>query len=336
MKNTTQSLNRISALSSLDFPSPGASVLTMCDLLLVAIRPAVYRGLFVAALCLLVFGNLRSAHAAAPDGSEAAQPERVVSLDYCADQYVLQFVAAKNILALSPEAVAEFSYYRDRAGRFPSVRPIVEDVLSLKPDLVVRSYGGGYGMVDVLRQLDVPVVQIGYASTLVEVQQTVLLVSAALGASRAGQILVASLERRLQQIAAASAHKTAESALYMTPTGVTAGPGTLIHDILLAAGFRNFEDKPGWRALPLERLVYAGPDVVARAFYQSDFGHRDRWSAAAHPVTQRQLAAAQQIPLEGAWTSCGAWFLMDAVEALHGSRMGVAVPPTAAEGSRQP
>jgi iron complex transport system substrate-binding protein len=34
-------------------------------------------------------------------------------------------------------------------------------------------------------------------------------------------------------------------------------------------------------------------------------------------VTQRQLAKARHVPLEGAWTSCGAWFLMDAVEALR-------------------
>jgi iron complex transport system substrate-binding protein len=105
--------------------------------------------------------------------------------------------------------------------------------------------------------------------------------------------------------------------MYMTPTGVTAGPGTLMHDMLMAAALTNFEKRPGWQALPLERLLYESPDVVARAFYKSVFSHQDIWSAAQHPVTTAQLAHVRKVPLQGAWTSCGAWFLMDAVEALH-------------------
>ena len=272
--------------------------------------------LVVAAVLLLLCDSTRYGYAEAYATAAKVPPKRIVSLDYCADQYVLQFTAAENILALSPEAVQEFSYFRDRAQDFPSVRPIVEDVISIKPDMVVRSYGGGYGIVEVLAQLDIPMVQIGYANTLAEVKQSVLSVSAALGSAQMGEKIVADMDMRLQQISA-EVRAAESSALYMTPTGVTAGPGTLMHDVLLAAGFDNFENKPGWRALPLERLVYGGPDVVARAFYQSAYGHRDLWSAAAHPVTQRQLAKARQVPLEGAWTSCGAWFLMDAVEALR-------------------
>jgi len=271
---------------------------------------------------LLVWVDVRCLHATTLAATQG-QATRIVSLDYCADQYVLQFAAAENILALSPEAVQEFSYLREQARDFPSVRPIVENVISIKPDLVVRSYGGGYGIVGVLDQLDIPVVQIGYANTLAEVQQSVLTVSAALGAADRGEHLVAAMRKRLQEISIA-AGTAKSSALYTTPTGVTAGPGTLIHDILLAAGFDNFEHKPGWRALPLERLVYSGPDVVAQAFYQSAYGHRDLWSAAAHPVTQRQLASAGRVSLDGAWTSCGAWFLMDAVEALFAGHTGEA------------
>ncbi len=271
---------------------------------------------------LLVWVDMRCLLAATPDATQA-WPARVVSLDYCADQYVLKFAAVENILALSPEAVQEFSYLREQARGFPSVRPIVENVISIKPDLVVRSYGGGYGIVEVLDQLDIPVLQIGYANTLTEVQQSILTVSAALGAADRGEQIVAAMRKRLQEISIA-AGKEKGSALYTTPTGVTAGPGTLIHDVLLAAGFDNFEDKPGWRALPLERLVYSGPDVVAQAFYQSAYGHRDLWSAAAHPVTQRQLANSGRVALDGAWTSCGAWFLMDAVEALVAEHEGEA------------
>ena len=266
----------------------------------------------IAAVVLIAGVGMQQAYAN-PDKSAAG---RVVSLDYCADQYVLQFVAAENILALSPEANQEFSYLRNKAHGFQTVRPIIEDVLSLGPDTVVRSYGGGYGIENMLGKLGVTVVQIGYANTLPQVRQSVLSVSAALGASESGRKMIARMDERLQAISD-NTDQNNTPALYMTPTGVTAGPGTLMHDMLLAAGLKNFEERPGWHALPLEKLVYNRPEVVAQAFYQSIYGHRDLWSAAAHPVTRQQLALAHHVQLQGAWTSCGAWFLMDAIETLH-------------------
>ena len=105
-------------------------------------------------------------------------------------------------------------------------------------------------------------------------------------------------------------------ALYMTPGGVTSGEGTLVHEILRAAGLANFQDRPGWNALPLERLAYERPDVIAAAFYESAGGSTDSWSAARHPVARAQLSDGPVVPLDGAWTSCGGWFLVDAIEAL--------------------
>jgi len=68
---------------------------------------------------------------------------KIVSLDFCADQYALELLPRSQILALSPDALAKFSYHKDRAQNIPTVRPRAEDILALKPDLIIRSYGGG-------------------------------------------------------------------------------------------------------------------------------------------------------------------------------------------------
>jgi len=86
------------------------------------------------------------------------------------------------------------------------------------------------------------------------------------------------------------------------------------------AGYSNFESTPGWRPIPLERLVYEQPDVVAAAFYESLAQSRNTWSASRHPIAQRQLQGSHAVPLRGAWTSCGGWFIMDAIEALAKQR----------------
>lgn len=246
----------------------------------------------------------------------APAAERVVSLDYCADQFVLEFVERSRITALSPDATRSFSYLRDKAVGIPSLRPLAEDILIAKPDLVVRSYGGGADIARFLGQFDIPVVQLGYAGSLQDIKYNVLAVSAALGNSQHGVRIVTDMERRLAKIATANQNRGSPATLYMTPTGVTSGPGTIVHELIITAGLGNYQTQAGWHQLPLERLVYQSPDVVALAFFESLTNHANAWSATRHPIAQRQLELAMAIPLQGAWTACGGWFLLDAIDAL--------------------
>ena len=250
----------------------------------------------------------------------ADAPRRIVSLDYCADQYVLKFADREDILALSPDAGKRFSYMRAAAEGIPTVRPRTADVLALQPDLVVRTYGGGHDIADFMKEPGVPVVQIGFPQSIAEVRDEVLRVGTELGKPDEAEKLVADMDRRLKALAERSGPQ--REVLYMTPAGVTAGEGTLVHELFVAAGLRNFQDRPGWNPLPLERLAYDRPDLIAAAFFESKTNHVDNWSAARHPVARAQLRELPVVPLEGAWTSCGGWFLIDAVEALAEGKEG--------------
>jgi len=237
-----------------------------------------------------------------PASTAAAESQRVVSLDYCADQYVLQFVDRKRIAGLSPDADSRFSYLADRAAGLPQVRPVAEDVLLARPDLVVRSYGGGPSATGFFNQAGIKVLQVGQVNTLADVRDVTLTM----------QRLVA-LEKRTQN---RSSKSKAPRTLYVTPTGYTTGPGTLMHEMLEAAGVENYQQQPGWRPLPLERLVYRAPDQFAQAFFDSHDNHQNLWSLSRHPVFTRLSANKPSVHIPGAWTACGGWFLLDAVEAL--------------------
>lgn len=249
----------------------------------------------------------------APAPRPPARPLRVVSLDYCADQYVLRLVDRGRIVAVSPDAAKPFSYMRAAATGLRRVPAKVEDVLVLRPDLVVRSYGGGPDAARFLTRAGVPVLQVGYAEDIAGVRRTLIEMADGLGEAERGRRLAAEMDSRLARL---RRHATAASAFYMTPGGVTTGPGTLVHEMLMAAGLRNFQREQGWRPLPLERLAYERPDLVAAAFFDVGTGPPDRWSAARHPVARAQLRDRPVVPLEGAWTTCGGWFVLDAVEAL--------------------
>lgn len=244
----------------------------------------------------------------------AGAPRRIVSLDYCADQYVLKFADREDILALSPDAEKRFSYMRAQAAGIPTVRPRTADVLALQPDLVVRSYGGGQDIAEIMARPGVPVVQLDFPQSIAEVRQEVLRVGAELGKPQEARAVAAEMDRRLAALADREGPPL--EVLYMTPTGVTAGEGTLVHELFVAAGLENFQDRPGWNPLPLERLAYAKPDLIAAAFFESATSQVDNWSAARHPVARAHLRELPVVALEGSWTSCGGWFLLDAVEAL--------------------
>ncbi len=285
----------------------------------------------MARLAILLFGLVLAGCSAplpdagsapgSPDGSPEGPagrmgreaPARIVSLDYCADQFVLRFADRARILALSPDAGKDFSYMRESAAGLPTVRPVAEDVLILRPDLVVRSYGGGPGAATMFRRAGIPVLEIGWSADFEAVMATVERVASGLGAAAKGRAVAAEMRDRLAAVAARSGER---SALYMTPGGVTTGPGSLVHEMLEAAGLRNFEDAPGWRPIPLETLAYDQPDLVAAAFYESLVAYPDAWTTARHPIARDLVEAGDVVTLDSAVTSCGAWFLVDAVETL--------------------
>ncbi|MEM7493647.1 MAG: ABC transporter substrate-binding protein [Pseudomonadota bacterium] len=270
------------------------------------------------AVSLLGLALVACSNASDPEVAKTDKPMRIVSLDFCADQYVLKLADRDQILAISPSAIDDYSYMRESAVGVPTVRPIAEDVLILKPDLVVRSYGGGPNAASFFERAGVPVLQVGWASNvdseeMGSIPALVQSMADGLGQSERGEALVDDFRERLSLI---RANATDKAALYMTPAGVTTGPGSLVHEMMVEAGLENFQDSPGWRSLPLERLAYEQPDLVVAAFFETLTNHPNAWSAAKHPVAREQLDGPAVVPLQGAWTACGGWFIMDAIEAI--------------------
>jgi len=181
-------------------------------------------------------------------GSPSAQPKRIVSLDFCADQFVLKLADRENIVALSPDAEKPFSYLRDKAAGLNKVRPVAESILALQPDLVVRSYGGGPNINRFLSQAGLAVLNVGWAGDIEGIQRVTREMAAGLGVPKRGASVVAEMDARLARL---PAHDTQASALYMTPSGTTSGAGSLVHELLETAGVTNFQSEPGWRPLPL-------------------------------------------------------------------------------------
>jgi iron complex transport system substrate-binding protein len=245
-----------------------------------------------------------------------AAPLRIVSLDYCADQYVLALADRAQIAALSRGARRDDSYYRARAGGLRLTRGSLEDVLALRPDLIVRNWGGPWNAAAVYARFGAPVLQVGDVQTFAAARADLLNAAAQIGHPERGAHIVADLDRRLARLQA-RAPATRPPVMYLSSGGAVAGSGVLLNDVIVQAGGRNAWTGGSWTVLPLERLVQAPPALIATGFFETGRTQVNAWSPSRHPVVRRVLARARTVALPAGAVSCEAWYGVDAAEAVQ-------------------
>lgn len=258
------------------------------------------RGTFLAVIIL-----------ALPGAAQAIVPMRILSLDQCADQHVLA-LAPDAQLFLSPRADDPDSWMRQAAVGRPRVRPTLEAALAVRPQAVVRSWGGDPRLLTALEARGAMIIQIGDATSMAEVRQSTRGVAMALGRAEAGQRLVRQMDRNLAAAAPGSAARA--SALYLTAGGFTAGSGTLIDAILRAAGYANAAGIAGFGPISLERLVVRPPSRFVLGFF--DQVRADWRGVGRHPVLRRATRGRVVADLPGAALTCPAWFAAEAARMI--------------------
>lgn len=258
---------------------------------------------------------LAAACLAGPAGG--AERPRVVSLDYCADQYVLALADRDQIAAIASGPGDAHSALRARAEGLRRVRDSAEDVLALSPDIIVRSYGGGVRAQAFYARTGLGVHELGFARSFDDIAQAIVRAGAALGQEARAAGLMAAMQADLE---AAAAPGPRVRALYLTPGGVTSGSGTLIHAMIEAAGLENAAaagGASGWVSVPLETLVLDPPELIITGFFNQPDILADQWSLTRHRVLTDLLARTPAIHLDGALIGCSDWGLATAARILR-------------------
>ncbi len=239
------------------------------------------------ALCALV-----AALALAP-GFALAAP-RVMSLDSCADQYVLALAPRDSIVGLSHRAVSRDSYMRGAAAGLPLRRATFESLVAARPQVVVRLWGGDARLSKALEKKGVTTVTLDDAADFQGVRVNVRKVAAALDRRAEGEAIVSRMP-----------------ALYLTPGGFTAGAGTLIDAMLKAAGYANASKAPYFAPVSLEGLVMTPPTAVVLGLFDMARAGADRWGPGRHATLQRVVATRTVASLPASVVGCPGWFAAD-------------------------
>jgi iron complex transport system substrate-binding protein len=179
-----------------------------------------------------------------------------------------------------------------------TIDPSIERIVALKPDLVIswEDYEAP-GIALQLDRLRIPVlgVQVG---TIAGVKTAVQQLAVRLGIERAGDSAVAALDAILDSLTT-GVRRNPPSVFFVVQLDppMTAGPGTFIEELIVAAGGRNvFHDAQVlWPAISLESLVRRDPDVVIwpRASgagpWENDIAGRPGWQQLSAVKNRRVL-----------------------------------------------
>ena len=252
----------------------------------------------------------------------AGSPRRIVSLDLCVDQILVDLVAPARIAALSHLAAdPQVSAVAERARTLPATRGDAEVVLGLDPDLVIAGMYGVAATASLLERVGRPVVRIALASDIDGVRGIVRQIAAAVAEPERGEAVIAAFDQRLARTAF-DEQAARPSALVYQVNGLASGPGTLDDAVLRAAGFRNLAAElhlGSGGTLPLEALVATPPDLLVLSGPVDE--HRtvvaDNLRHPALSAVRRERAS---IVLPWRNWLCGTPYLAEAVEGLSRAR----------------
>jgi iron complex transport system substrate-binding protein len=201
----------------------------------------------------------------------AARPERIVSLAPANTEILAELGLVGSLVGVTelddyPAEVADIA----KVGDF--VTPNLEAIAAAEPDLVLATTGVQADVVERLEELGAVVVAVDPQS-LEDLFASITMVGDVTGESDAASDLVSGMREDIAALTdAVSAEETVTVFVEIAQDPLfTAGPGTLIDDLLVAAGGANVVSEPGYVAYSAEQVVSDDPGVyLATAGSMSD------------------------------------------------------------------
>ena len=212
-------------------------------------------------LCALAFGL---ALVAGPLGAQDP-PQRVVSMNLCTDQFALMLAAPGQLVSVSYiSADPVTSPLADLAAAYPLNHGSAEEIYLLAPDLVLADPWTDPAALAMLRRLGIRVEQVEGVRALSDIPDRLRRFGDLLGRQDAAKALIDQFE---SDLATLTAPQDGPRAVIYFPNGYSLGEGSLSHEILTRAGFRNIATELTPSAtgqIALELLVLAAPDLIIR------------------------------------------------------------------------
>jgi iron complex transport system substrate-binding protein len=210
-------------------------------------------------LCTILLASLARA-----DGS-ASPPARIVSLNQCLDSILVELVPTQRIAAVSHYARdPQISSIASLAARLPITYETAEEIVALRPDLVLASRHSAIPTRNALRRVGIHYELFDVPYSVPESIAQIRRIATLVGSVAAGEALIGRIEQAIENARLPAGAPRLTAAVYETG-GLTAGANTVTHDLMQIVGLDNLAARYGIEThmpMPLELIVAAPPDLL--------------------------------------------------------------------------
>lgn len=257
--------------------------------------------------------------------AERGVPQRIMSLNVCTDLLLLELAPRARIAAvtfLAPEAAQ--ALFPGAAAGIALNHGSAEDIVNVKPDLILDSGLSNPMIKRIARRMGVPVVEVKNADSFADIRDVVRQVGAAVGETARAEGLIARMDATLADLAA---HPPARRLRVVAWSGGSSAPGkdSLTDAIITAAGAVNIAAQPGAAesTFGVEELLAAAPDALL--YGGATLGQPSLLKDEGQHRAVRQLYAGRRIAYNDITHTCGVPQSADSARDLR--RALSALPP---------
>lgn len=239
-------------------------------------------------------------------GAACAEPQRVVSINLCADQLLVALARPGQIAALSPLVRdASLSYAAEQARALPVHRGTAEDIVKTGTDLVLTGPYDNRYLQSFIAEKGVPVLTLGYWTSLAQGRDEIRKLAAALGNAARGEELIADMDAAL--IETKNAAPPGRSVVMLHRRGYVAGSDGITAEVAAHVGLTDAAAALGLAQggfVPLEKLIAAKPDFIIVSDARAEA--EDQGTALLqHPALAALYPPQKRLVLPDRLTICG-------------------------------
>lgn len=245
-------------------------------------------------------------------------PARIVSINMCTDQLLLDLARPEQIAGLSPFAAdATRSWAAEAAKPFPRLSGSAEEVLVMRPDLVVGGRFTRHATREFIRGQGYRLEEFDAVRTIAETRAQILRMGVLVGNPGKAQQRVAEIDAALARLRALALPMRLR-VLPVARRGWVSGAQSLLTDLLAQGGLVNVAGELGFQNggfASLEAIVMLKPDAILMA--RDDLAAEDQGSAKLlHPALSGRYANERRLTMPERLTVCGGPMLVEAIDYL--------------------
>lgn len=238
------------------------------------------------------------------DPVAAAPPQRLASVNLCADQLLLALAPARRIVALGPfSRDPAISFFAHRATVHPRLSGRSEELIELAVDAVMVGPFDNRLLRSTLERLGRQVIAVDRWTRIADVRSGVRHVARKIGEPGGGENLVAEIDQALQGLRDLAARPAARRSFLFVHRRGYVGEGGVVSELLELGGLTDLSKGSSPRFLDVETIIKMRPDILVVA--EAKIKAEDRGlELLRHPALDRLYPPGRRITAPDRLTIC--------------------------------